>query len=55
MGAEPAEVHNAIQAALFTGDLVTEERKRPGRNDTFSVLVPPKNTAADDDDEEALF
>jgi hypothetical protein len=55
MGATPAEVHGAIKAALFTGDLVTQERKRPGRNDTFSVLVPPKSATADDDEEEALF
>lgn len=55
MAAAPAEVHDAIQAALFTGELAAEERKRPGRNDTFTVLVPPKNSTTDDDDEEALF
>ncbi len=55
MGATPAEVHDAIEAALFTGELATEERKRPGRNDIFSVLIPPKNTTADGGDEEDIF
>jgi RecA-family ATPase len=63
LNSKPAEVYKAVEMGLINGVLEKEERKRPGRGETFTVLVAPCAPAEksdgddreDDEEEEVLF
>lgn len=63
LNAKPLEVYKAIESGIIEGILSTEERKRPDRRETFTVLVLPcapaeKSDVDDrenDEEEEGLF